>query len=321
MAETSFLFAVGRIKALESNLLDHAQWQRLSEADEKEGMKILEEAGYGQEAEDKKDLEALIGCETVAVRSLIAEISPDPVLTDLFLLPTDGHNIKVMLKSILMRTEANDLLLAGGCLDWDLLAKSMESGDYDDLPEALAEALKKAENQEDPRILSAIVDNGIYAHILRVLESHKNALLKDYYLSKIDFTNVLTIIRCNVLSWEMSKVRPLLLEGGEIDEKTLLDALGIPWDMLSKQLATGRFSSLLKEALDEYAQNHDITTLEQCLESASLDIIHEERNDSFGIGPIANYLLMKLNEGRALRIMFAGKRAGIKVPLYKLGIR
>ncbi|MEG1433699.1 V-type ATPase subunit [Eubacterium sp.] len=315
-----YLFAVGRIKALEDTLLDATQWQRLSEADIPEGMKILEEAGYGADSEDKEDLESLISTEITDARTLIAEICPEPELSDLFLLPTDGHNIKVILKGILNRKASPELLLGGGSISLDVLDKSIDSGNYDAIPEALAKAIHKAENEEDPRVLSAIIDDGVYAQTLEVLEKKKNDLLSEYFNAKITFTNILTIVRCNILSWEQSKAKPLLLNGGNLDEKTLIDALGLAPEQLSAQLATGEYSPLIKERLDNYAQDKDITELEQGLENAALSIIHNARMDSFGIGPIINYLLSKLNEGRALRILFAAKRAGIKVPLSQLGV-
>jgi V/A-type H+-transporting ATPase subunit C len=315
-----YLYAVGRIKVLENKLLDSGQWQRLSDADEQEGIKILEEAGYGADAERKGNLDAMIEAETSAVRMLIAELSPEPELSNLFLLPADAHNIKVIFKSILNRSEDTSLYLPGGSIPLELLKKCVETGDYEALPPAIGEAMEKAEGQSDPRLLSAIIDNGVYAHILQELSLHKNALLSRYFTSKIDFTNVLTIIRCNVLGWNAGKTLPLLIEGGDLPVSTLTGAVGMSEDQLPRQLGVGEDSSLIKGLLETYAQNRDYTILEQGFENALTDIIHEERSDSFGIGPMANYLLARLNEARALRILFTGKRAGIKVPLSELGI-
>lgn len=315
-----YLYAVGRIKVLENKLLDSTQWQRLSEADEQEGIKILEEAGYGADAEKKGDLDEMIEAETSAVRMLVAELSPEPELSDLFLLPADAHNIKVIFKSILNRSEDTSLYLPGGSIPLELLKKCVEAGDYEALPPAIGEAMKKAEGQTDPRLLSAVIDNGIFTHILQVLNLHKNPLLLHYFTSKIDFTNVLTIIRCNVLGWNAGKALPLLIEGGGLSAGTLTGALGMTEDQLPRQLGVGDDGSLIKGLLEAYAQSHDYTALEQGFENALTGIIHEERSDSFGIGPMANYLLARLNEARALRILFTGKRAGIKVPLSELGI-
>ena len=64
----------------------------------------------------------------------------------------------------------------------------------------------------------------------------------------------------------------------------------------------GDFSDAIKGALDNYASHHNIGELEQQLDNVPLSIIHEARSDSFGIGPILNYLLLKEREAQALRV-------------------
>lgn len=320
MSGTDFLFANGRIKALEGKLLDRAKWNQLYDADATEAQNILADSGYGADATNPQDVEDLIDTELTAARELINEITPDPILTDLFLLETDGHNIKTLLKGKIQGVDVDETLTGGGSIPVEELKRAVESERYGLLPIDFEEALKKLDRETDPRIVSAVVDNAVYTHIKRVLKKHKDPLLAEYFTAKIDFTNLLTIIRSNVLGWEISKVRPLLLDGGEFSQSMLLDAVGLPPESLVKQLATGKHSLLIKSVLESYLSHKSVTEVEQRLDEAAYNVIHEARNDAFGIGPMANYLMQKLTEAKALRVMFTAKRAGVNIPLSELGI-
>ena len=45
MSETSYPYAIGRIKVQEAGLIDRTRWNRLWEADETEALKLLDEIG------------------------------------------------------------------------------------------------------------------------------------------------------------------------------------------------------------------------------------------------------------------------------------
>lgn len=320
MSDISYEYAVGRIKAREGRILNRATWNRLLEANGEEALKILQESGYGSDADDQTRIEALIDAEVTQTQQLIAGISPDPDLTNLFLYPTDGYNLKIILKGILQRTDVKDLLHEGGTIPLEVLLASVEDEPADALPEPFKEALEKLEGVEDPRLISLCVDQAVYQCILDELTEHKNLLLIQYFQAKIDFTNILTIVRGNALHWDVAQVTRLLLEGGQLEKRILTAAIGLEPDQLPKALAVGDFSDAIKGALDNYASHHNIGELEQQLDNVPLSIIHEARSDSFGIGPILNYLLLKEREAQALRVLFAGKRAGMSLSLAELGI-
>ncbi|MDO4289446.1 MAG: V-type ATPase subunit [Eubacterium sp.] len=320
MSETSYPYAVGRIKVKEAGFIDKNRWNRIWESSEDEALKLLEEIGYGAEARDPQSLDSRVDAELVSARELILEIAPDKALCDLLLLPTDAHNIKAVLKGQQQRVEVDDILLEGGGIPLDVLKKAMEHGDYDQFPPVLAAALKDLDEESDPRKISAGVDFAVYGQIAETLKAHKDALLSRYFSAKADFTNILTVLRAGVLHWESYKVKPLFVPGGAIAEGALLDSLGLSAEQLAKQLAVGEDSVFIRSVLEKYAQDGDLTEAEQKFEDRAYAIVHEARNDSFGMGPIANYLLTRAAEARALRVLFASKRSGMKISLAELGV-
>lgn len=322
MTGTNNLFAVGRIKALESNIIDTNLWHRLFDMNEKEALRTLQENHYGGDSGDQKELETMIDNELASVHQLIKEVSPQPILTNLFLLPVDGYNLKLLLKGKAQEVNVHSFLHEGGSISIDQMIDSLNADRFDFFPEPIEKALLDLATQKDSRIISYTIDQAIYSQIFNILAQKKNHnhLLIEYFKSKIDFTNIITVLRGNALHWEAIRVKPMLLKGGEISLKIMESVIGAEKDKLIRKLSTGRYSLTIRKVLDEVFNDMKMISLEQSFNNALLSIVLEEKNDIFGLGPIINYLLQKEHEAQVLRVMFTGKRAGIELSISELGI-
>lgn len=322
MASNSYPFAVGRITGLSAHLLDEKMWNRLIEANEKDALRILIESGYGTNAKEKTEIEALVDAEVSDAYQIAKEIAPEPELINLFLLPEDAHNLKILLKGLHQRIDTKNLLHSGGSIPIDQLLKAFEADGGGDLPNPIKKAIEALIGEEDPMMISAGVDRAIFAYIQNVLASQKKnyALVKDYFSLKIDCNNMLAIVRGNALKWDARKVQKMMIQSDTSDLETLLPAVGLPNDQLPKVLAKGSHRDALRKMFDKYAQDGNIGQLEQAMDQLTFSVIKESRNDSFGIGPIVHYLLRRENEAKALRVLFAQKRAGMLSSMAGLGI-
>lgn len=322
MASNSYPFAVGRITGLSAHLLDEKMWNRLIEANEKDALRILIESGYGTNAKEKTEIEALVDAEVSDAYQIAKEIAPEPELINLFLLPEDAHNLKILLKGLHQRIDTKNLLHSGGSIPIDQLLKAFETDGGGDLPNPIKKAIEALIGEEDPMMISAGVDRAIFAYIQNVLASQKKnyALVKDYFSLKIDCNNMLAIVRGNALKWDARKVQKMMIQSDTSDLETLLPAVGLPNDQLPKVLAKGSHRDALRKMFDKYAQDGNIGQLEQAMDQLTFSVIKESRNDSFGIGPIVHYLLRRENEAKALRVLFAQKRAGMLSSMAGLGI-
>jgi V/A-type H+-transporting ATPase subunit C len=322
MASNSYPFAVGRITGLSAHLLDEKMWNRLIEANEKDALRILIESGYGTNAKEKTQIEALVDAELSDAYQVAKEIAPEPELINLFLLPEDAHNLKILLKGLHQRMDTKNLLHPGGSIPIEQLLNAFEANGGSDLPSPIEETIAALMDEEDPMMISAGVDRAIFAHIQDVLASQKKnyALVRNYFALKIDCNNMLAIVRGNALKWDARKVQKMMIQSDTLNLETLLAAVGLSNDQLSKVLARGHHRDALRKMFDQYAQNADIGQLEQAMDQLTFSVIKESRNDSFGIGPIVYYLLRRENEAKALRVLFAQKRAGMLSSMVGLGI-
>ncbi len=320
MPSDSYPFAVGRIKGLERSFLDPAEFSRIADLPEYSAVKSLADSGYGQDATDKTDPDALISAEMDTLRLTIEELTPKTALTDLFFLSQDAINLKLLLKARLLEEEVVDDELAFGLYDAELLKKAVENKDYSELPEKLAEGLdevetaiaKKAELgvSVDPFTVSAEVDRAIYQYVFAQLKKLRNSFVSKYFKAKVDFTNVLSLLRARSLRWEKERFELVFIDGGELEKKEVLNAYDLPVDGMERAINFGSNDRAIKRGLSAYLNdNNSVFAASAIFDDALMEIAASERNDSFGIGPIIHYLLKKMDEGKRLRVLFARKRA------------
>lgn len=314
MPSANYPFAVGRIKIIENSLLGESKLARLGELGYAEALKQLNDWGFSAEYPDKTDVDALIDYRRKDIRNTVFDLTPNPELTNLFWLEFDAINLKLLLKSGLLG--GNDSIdvsaLTGGVFEPSLIRDCVDTKKYEPLGEPLCESMNEVEKRmklsADPRVLSALVDRAIFGYIFNSLKKNKNAFCINYFKEKADFTNVTSLLRARALKWSAGELSDMLIEGGSIETKSVLSGLEVPADKLAKLFSSSEAGGEIKSALALY-NSGSVNSAAESLEKALLSTVRDEKNDSFGIGPIAYYLLMGEYECRALRRMFAKKRA------------
>ena len=304
MATVSYPFAVGRIRALELKLIDAPRWARLREAGREEAARLLSETGYGNGA-PKDDPEAMIRAEEEETRRVIAELSPEPAWTDLFLLPIDAHNLKAAYKGKRLSQDVSRLLTEGGTVQPEIMRLSVETGEYSMLPETFRAVLEEADHFDSLLSFSAAVDRAVFEQIRLVLRKKKNPLLSRYFSAQADFTNVLSVLRAAALKWDRETLEKVLLPGGTIPEEAFPEALAS--GQFIPMLCKGEFSSIIQRALEDYARDGQLVEAEKRFTQERIALLNEGQDDAFSIGPIACYLMRRENEARELRVLFAQK--------------
>ncbi len=312
MPQASYPYAVGRIRSLENGMLDTVKLKRIAAADLDEALKILLDSGYGAGAQG--DEEKLIKAQLAETRKLVMAITPDAGLTGLFLLPIDAHNLKVLLKARLLGVEAEDMLEEGGIFPVDILQKCVAEKSYYALPPALKKGLEDLERQMQrhvsPRQISAAVDVAVFAYIAEVIEEQDSDYAREYFSAMADLTNVRTLVRARVLGWDAEMLSPLVIPCGSIAKEHIVAALEAPNEQLVFKLNRGRHGKAIVDALDEYMVKNSAVVLEKRMNAALMKVIRAAKNDIFGLGPVVGYLMGREAEAKALRLIFAAKRAG-----------
>lgn len=313
MPQKSYAYANGRLSVIGQRMLGGAFLNRLVESEGPDAVKLLRDANYGAGAHNPNDVEQLIAAELAASRALVWELTPEPEVIKLFLLKTDAHNLKTLLKAKLLGIQATDLMAEGGAFPLALLQKAVNDGEVSALPEQFAKAVEEAEGiaqkSGDPGLISAAVDRAVFDYIGASLKKSGSAFAKRYFSAQADFTNVQSLIRARALGWGESKLSPMLVSGGEIPFETILSCLEVPAEQLANRLKKGSLGEKIAKALEEFAQAGSLKGLERSMDRTLMELVRSEKNDIFGMGPILGYLLGREAEARAIRVIFAAKLA------------
>ncbi len=316
MPQSSYVYAVARVRALENGLIGRDKMMRMAEGSLDDVLRTLVESGYGDMPEaDITQCEMMIENERKRTALLIKEITPKEELTNLFLLKTDIHNLKILLKARLLGSTKEPGLLSGGVYDAARLASAVRDRDYRDLAGVLKEELDALEKElmlkEDPRKVSVRLDQMYHLFAAETLKKHKNAFAGAYFRALADFDNVLALLRVRAMDQDRELLYDAILEGGSIAKSTLLDAFEQPEEILIKQLTTGEFSTALAKGFEAFTRTGQIGSLEKVRDDALITLAKRDKYDVMTIGPVIGYLLARDQEAKCIRLLVTAKRNGL----------
>lgn len=322
MPQSSYPYAIGRIKTLENHVLDVTKLKKLAVAESEDFFKILQDSGYGGGAIDDENLEALIRKELKEARRLVWEVTPEPEITSLFLLHIDAHNLKVLFKARLLEEPLRELLEEGGIFSLEVLEKSVAEKNYTLLPNPLKLCLEELEKSlirtVSPRKISVAIDNAIFIYMEHIIKDKNSSYAKDYFSIFVDLTNIRSLIRARSLMWDLEDFSSLIIPGGYIGKNSLVNAFTVPDEQLAFCLNKGPYAGKIASILEGYAGKGNIADLEKHLDAILMQYARSGRNDVNGIGPVIGYLLGKEAEARTVNMIYAAKKRGLEVELPEL---
>ncbi len=299
-------YANGIVKALENKIQDKNKLLVLSKYDKEEFVKVLLAMNYGGEG---STVEEIINAENKKVKAVIDEVTPKKEDTDLFYLVNDAQNIKVLYKIKKYNLDKYELLNNDGSMKSNNLKEAIIDDNYENISKREKELInninKAVEQIDNPKLLSATIDNEIYRYALKIT---KNNTLKKYLLAKIDSTNVMSMLRAENLNWQLEDYLKMFIDGGHI----------------SKDVFTSIYkqdTAIKVKVLNEYYQekigrilnaNVSFSRLEIVFSRFLLEIMEIDKFESFDIGPMIYYYLLKQAEAQNIRILYSTDKVELK---------
>lgn len=302
----NYPYANGIISVIENKVLDRNKLYVLSKYEKKEFIKVLLAMNYGGSGET---LEDLIASENNRVKDLLKEISPKKEDTNLFYLVNDAQNIKILYKIKVYNLDKYDLLSENGTMDLEILSQAIIDNNFTNAPKRLKELVTKINSHLtddiNPKNLSSLIDNSIYSYAIKATNNH---ILKKYLTYRIDFNNVISMLRSKNLNWDKSEYFKMFLDNGSISKNVLENVYEASKEELIKCLEVfydGKISKVLKK----------ITSIDECqleFERLMLELMKEYKNEPLNIGPVIYYYLLKQAEAQNIRILYSLDKVDIK---------
>ena len=306
----NYPYANGRIAAIDNDILDRTQLSKLLKTSKSDFVATLVDLGYGNNTDG--NLEDLINREISDTKVLLDEISPQKEFTDLFYLENDLINIKAIYKMKIFGYDNFSSFKSLGIFSREQVEKIILSNNFEGLsPEyksLFTDINKVLEGIDNPRLISAKIDNAVYRFLLKILKKHQNPILKQYFQFRIDTANILTIIRAKRLGWEVEQCGEMFIDHGLISIEDLTKAFYA--NDLSKMFTT-YYQGKLDNGLKGYHDNDNVNRLEMYFDELILELMANYRYEAFSIGPIVYYFLKKQAEAKNIRLIYANDNLDI----------
>lgn len=307
MREHEYAFGVGRIKVLETRLLDRARLERLADAaDEAEARAQLAETEYAEALAAAKSPAEIAGAELIRVRDLLLGLIPDSAELRFLLWRWDLLNLKALMRPGDSGRIVNDL----GFFRVEEIEGWLTTG-RPEMPDVFAEARRAGENaygsSRDPQSLDAAVDAVYYARGAALWQRWPGTFLPGYWQARIDLTNLRTLARARLLGMDAGRIAALLLPGGSIQTGAFLARTAAAWEEIWAFWHETPYTAMTAAVGDP----RDLPALEKAVDNHLLDLIRPAKRVPAGIEPLLGYYLGKEHETRLVHLILAAKSANV----------
>jgi len=339
---TEYAFAVGRIRALERDLLDRATLVRLLEEPLPGVCRILEEHGYpsatdtcGGMPEDRDatfyspQFAKLKDQSLKSVFEEIASLSKHPEITSLLPLHYDALNLAWLLKAKAANTDPIRLFECG-TIEIENLQRLIDDEGID-LPTPLREAYRAAiglvDDVQNVRRIACIVIAVYWRHFLRVARASGLPFLRRIAARRIDSANLQTLVRLKREgSEQLTRLNEELLpappEAGELGAPNW-EPVGFEplprsffhraWTEPLESLPAFLTGSAYQKAASEATavSGFDDEAFERELDNLLGSTIRDARCATFGVEPLVAYGFAREIEASNLKILLGGRAVGL----------
>ncbi|MEW6309158.1 MAG: V-type ATPase subunit [Bacillota bacterium] len=326
---TRYAYAVGRVRALETRLLDYARLQRLADArDAADTLRLLGESGFGGEAladlAHPADFERVLAAEARGTAALVSKLVKDKVILDYLGARQDYHNLKVLLKDSLLGMAEVDPLVPGGRTSVDSLRRLVRGQPAREVPGDLVEAMAAAKAAHGAQPAAFAIDTAIDRALATTLTTLAAAsglkYLRELTAAQLDLTNLKSLMRVKVLGKDRRFLDSVLLPGGNIPTTRLLALLAADLEAIGAAFATSAYARVVEAGVRGLAAG-SLTAMEKAADEHYLRVAGRARILAMGPEPVVGYALARENELRNVRITMTGKLNGVPADVIRERLR
>jgi len=323
MKDTDFLFLTAMLRAREVGMVDEEKIDRMLEASGfDETSRVLVDCGYPDvSGMSMGQIDEVLETRRSEVFHEIAAYGYAKDILDLFRLKYDYHNVKVLIKSAGVKTDAAHLLSASGRIGIKELSEAFVTGQRGDLPPSVANVMDSAtgilSRTGNPQLADIEIDKAYFGELTSIAEKLNNTFISDYVRLLIDSANLRTAIRLIRTGGNRDFLESSLIPGGNVDTAQISAAFEDNVTAPFKSDALEQAVRLGNEALKGGAQ----TLFELACDNLVLQRVTDTMFISFGPAPVIAYLAKLEWEITVVRMILTGKYTGISKDVIRERLR
>ena len=309
-----YCYAVARLRAMESRLLDDSVLQRLIDCEDLDSaMKVLGETVYSSwlvELKSNTEFDKAIESELLYIYNEVKKFVPDSGLVEICRLPYDFHNVKVLLKGQILQREGGErhfeLLTALANIPTDDLIMAVETEDYRLLPYDLHLVLPKSfalwDQTRDILEVERLLDNVLFREMFKIARSLEYEAPLRWVRGKVDAENVRNMFRLKRMDKDAASVQSYLHDGGFVSVEQLLSMLSEPIESWVRVLSYADIGRVLYHVQDGADMNALLVEMEKILDDYVTSILQTAKYSAFAPENVLNYLWHKEMEAKNVRV-------------------
>jgi len=318
--DTKYAFAVGKIRQLETRLLDRQAIERLIEAeDADESIKLLSEnQDYSQDIKGLKNpasFENILEAQLDSLYKLFKFICQEHELLELCRLKYDLLNLKIIIRNIAGEQKDFEARLNDrGNIAKFALKEAVVKKEFRDMPKQFADMARHAvllfETTKDPQKLDIFIDKYFYKVVFGALDKDMHSFLYKYYQMAIDLANIKIFLRIKQQTLGAGILKESLIENGTITAKSLLGMYDTPFVEFTKKMQRTDYWASLGDEIEDWSKTGSLEKFEKASDDYLIEYLKQAKYLAFGFEPLAGYMFAKENEVKIIRNVLVGKLYG-----------
>ena len=313
--DTDYLTISARVRAMENRLVTRERMERMVEArSDDEAVKVLTECGYEElPALTNRGLDELLSAARAALYRELGGAVPDKRLVELFQMKYDYHNAKVLIKAQAMGLDEARLLSQGGRYDPQRLREDFLRDDLRDWGEVFRQAVLRAREvlsaTGDPQQADLVLDRACFQEMESLARACGSAFLQGYVRLSVDAANLRAAVRAARMGKGSEFLNQILLPGGNVSERALAGARP---EELAERFRSGPLAQAAAlGAARTQPDSGPLTEFERLCDNAVTGYLASASRVPFGEETVIGYLYAREAEITAVRIIMAGRMAGL----------
>ncbi|MCK5786003.1 MAG: V-type ATPase subunit [Candidatus Sabulitectum sp.] len=312
MSGSSYAYASGRISGLEDSLLTDRIWSQLITAEDRdEVLRILGDSWYGTLLQAEEGLDEALRDAVYRAEEELTDLTSDKSFIRGILLRRDVRNARYLWKNLASGGDGDVDVEPDGMVPVEAMKRVWgDSNIIDVLPVSFQDTLEDIQALHSPSaaLLDAILDKlaaKVEADNLGKLEEPVGSLPA----VKIELKNFLTAARCRSEELTPAAVEEIMLSGGYHTPSEIAEAVRV--SKLAALLGEQAGFEAAATALELGLESGSFLAFQKESDLMTMDILERAAGNMFSPGPLAAYVLRRELEASHLKIVAAGKAAGI----------
>lgn len=309
MKDTEYTFAVARIRANETYLLDKSAMEQLLAApDMRSALQLLADKGWdtGGALEDPN---AMLRRQTEEMWGLLTQVAPEPRELSFLTAKNDFHNCKAALKSLVSNQSPESYWLIPNTVPVDMIWDAVSNQNFSRLPSEMQQAA-----QEAYRLLVRASDGQRADTLLdrAALEAVKGRADE----TGSDFAKRLAELMCATANLKIALraahtgrgdgfLQEALCECETLRKSALIAAAGRGVQELTQYLSETAYADCVQAFSKSFA------AFEKWCDDLLMEQLDGARRVSFGLAPLVSYYVARDSEIKNIRILLSCKRLGL----------